>query len=279
MTLMTDPEFDTFFETYAKNVEQFSQSHYWRLSDELIKELARRHLGLTAGSALLDAGGGTGKWARWAAEEFGATVTVADKSAHMLAEAKRLLAGSQSMVTLLRSDLHDGAGLADSSFDAVLSTYGVLSFLEDPAAVFRTLFRVLKPGACGLLMSHSLANALHSKINRDGASPEELTELMRTRLVRWADHVPQLRVFSAADLRTLARAAGFDVPSVFGVTCLTHPGAEDFGYPYAEQSEISQKLADEAYFATALRLELDAAENHDWAERAVNLMVKIRRPG
>jgi ubiquinone/menaquinone biosynthesis C-methylase UbiE len=278
MSLMTGAEFDAFFEPYAGNVEGFYEAAYWKLSDELIKELVRRHLGVTAGSQVLDAGGGTGRWARWLAEEFDTAVTIADKSPRMLAEAERNVAHLGERVTRVECDLEDATQLPDRHFDAVLSTYGVLSFFDDPAAAFRTLYRVLKPGAYGLLMSHSLTNALHSKIHRDGAGPEELQSILDTGVVKWAPHVPQLRVFRAADLRRLATDAGFEAPAVFGVTCLTWPGPEDFGYPYDALSSISTALEGEAYFASALRLELVASEHAEWAERGVNLMIKVRRP-
>lgn len=279
---MSDEEFERFFEPYAGNVEGFYEAAYWTLSDELIKELIRRHLAPVPGQAWLDAGGGTGRWAMWAAAEFAVSVTVADRSGSMLEQARRNLDAAElpagATVHLVRCDLHDAPELADRSFDAVISTYGVLSFLDDPAAAFDTLFRVLRPGGRALLMSHSLSNALASKVNRDGAGAEELRALVDQRIVRWTPHVPPLRVFTAQDLRTLADNAGFVAEAVYGVTAVTSPGPEDFGYPYGELSAVSKALADPDYFATALQLELFASERPEWAERGTNLMIQVRRP-
>ncbi|WP_311666609.1 class I SAM-dependent methyltransferase [Streptomyces chisholmiae] len=277
---MSETEFDTFFEPYAGNVEGFYEATYWRLADDLIKELFRRHLGVRPGQHILDAGGGTGRWAIWAAGEFRSSVTVADRSGHMLRQAEKNLAASPDApdVRLVECDLHDAPELADAQFDAVISTYGVLSFLEDPDAAFRTLFRVLRPGGQALLMSHSYSNALASKVNRDGADVAELRELAERRIVRWAPHVPPLRVFSAQDLRDHATAAGFEAQAVFGVTSVVSPGPEDFGYPYDAISEVSRRLEDPAYFATVLDLELAASERPESAERGTNLMIKVRRP-
>jgi len=277
MTLMTTAEFERFFEPYAPNVAGFSEAGFWRLSDALIKGLVRRHLAIGSASAVLDAGGGTGRWAAWLAEEFDCAVTVADKSESMLAEARRTVADLP--VTLTRCDLQDAPDLPDQAFDAILSTYGVLSFLDDPAAAFRTLYRVARPGAAGLLMSHSLSTALASKINRDGGTPEEMRTLLETGIVKWSDHVPPLRVFTATELRELAVAAGFEVVGVYGVPCLTMPGREDFGYPYQKFSDISVALDDREYFACVVELELAAMERPEWTERGLNLMVHVRRPG
>ncbi|MFN8074461.1 MAG: methyltransferase domain-containing protein [Kineosporiaceae bacterium] len=280
MTLMTDKDFDTFFSSYAPQVAGFDEADYWRLSDELIKELVRRHLGLAEGARVVDVGGGTGRWGAWMAREFGVRVTIADRSKDMLNEAAATVAslGLTDLVDLVACDIHDAPELPTASADAVLSTYGVLSFLDDPQAAFREVARVMKPGATGLLMSHSFSNALTSKICRDGAGAEELAELGRTRIVKWAPHVPALRVFSTTDLSELATNAGLEVTGMFGVTALTMPGPEDFGYPYTTLSTVSQALRDPEYFRTVLDLELKASEEPGWAERGVNLMIKVRRP-
>ncbi|MEU3017498.1 methyltransferase domain-containing protein [Nocardiopsis sp. NPDC007018] len=277
---MSNQQFTDFFEPYAGNVEGFYEVAYWKLSDELIKELMRRHLNLPSGGHLIDVGGGTGRWALWAAAEFQAEVTVADKSPRMLEQARHNVAeaGGEDRVTLVECDLQDASELPSDHYDAMISTYGVLSFLDRPADAFRTLHRVLKPGGIALLMSHSLSNALASKVNRDGAGVEELRELSEKQIVRWAPHVPPLRVFSAQDLRGLGEEAGFEALGVFGVTSVVSPGPEDFGYPYDKISAVSQALQDPDYFATVLDLELRASERGEWAERGTNLMLKVRKP-
>lgn len=281
MSLMAQEEFNEFFESYSGNVEGFYEAAYWRLADELIKELARRHLGISPGGKLLDAGGGTGRWGVWYSSALDVDVTIADMSASMLDQARRTIDAARPARTprLVACDLCDAPELGDAEFDGIMSTYGVLSFLEDPAAAFRTLHRVLKPGGRALLMSHSLSNALHSKANRDGADAAELAEILKTGTVRWAPHVPRLRVFSAEDLRGLATDAGFEVRGVFGVTSVVHPGPEDFGYPYESISTVSQQLTDGTYFKQALELEIAASERPDWAERGVNLMLYVEKPG
>jgi len=282
MTLISDEQFTEFFRPYANNLEGFYQAAYWTLSDELIKELIRRHLGAKPGYRILDAGGGTGRWALWMAAELGVRVTVADKSEAMLDQARRNLAARGSTgqpVELLHCDLHDAPQLPSDHFDAVTATYGVLSFLDAPPTVFETLYRVMKPGAIGLLMSHSLSTALGSKLSRDLASPDELRDLAETSIVRWAPGVPPLRVYTAVELENLACTAGFAVDGVFGVTTLVMPGSQDFGYPYEEISPISRALEDPQFFRRALDLELEASERPGWAERGVNLMIKVRKPG
>jgi cyclopropane fatty-acyl-phospholipid synthase-like methyltransferase len=279
MTLYSEEEFTRFFEPYATNVDGFYEADYWRLSDEVIKSLVQKHLGVSPGQDLLDAGGGSGRWALWYSEHLDCRVTVADLSEHMLAQARAMVTetGRQDSISTVACDLQDAPQLQDSSFDALMSTYGVLSFLHDPAAAFRTFYRVLRPGAHGLLMSHSLTTALTSKV-QDGAPVEELRSIMDTRTVRWADGVPRLRVFTPSDLAQLADSAGFVVVGVYGVTAVVMPGREDFGFPYNGISEVSRHLQDPEFFAEALRLEQLVCDTDSGAGRGVNLLLHVRKP-
>lgn len=280
MTLYSRSDFDAFFDGYAPNVEGFYEVAYWSLADAVIQELARKHLNVRPGDHIIDAGGGTGRWACWYAQNLDVRVTIADKSEAMLAEAEKVVAqaGLSDRISLVLCDLENAPELADASFDGLMSTYGVLSFLDRPAAAYETFARVLKPGSHGLLMSHSLSNALASKVNRDGASAAELEELLTTRIVRWSPSVPPLRVYSTTDLAGLATDAGLEPVDCFGVTAIASPGADDFGYPYTRTSEISKRLTDPEWFRQALRLELAAAQEPGWAERGTNLMQLVRRP-
>lgn len=279
MALYTDQQFNDFFEGYAPNVEGFYEVAYWHLSDVVIQQLVRRHLGVRPGDHIVDAGGGTGRWACWYAQHLDVEVTIADKSEAMLEEAAKIVAdaGLSDKVHFVQTDLQDGAGLGDDAFDGLVSTYGVLSFIDDIEATYRTFQRILKPGANGLAMCHSLANALSSKVNRDGAPISELRELAEKQIVRWSDSVPPLRVYSAADLDEAARAAGLAAHGCFGITTIASPGAADFGYPYTSVSDISQRLSDPEWFRYVLELELMAAERPEWAERGTNLMHRFSK--
>ncbi|MDX3067730.1 methyltransferase domain-containing protein [Streptomyces scabiei] len=283
MALIDDDTFEEFFEPYAKNVDHFYEASYWRLCDEVIRELIRRHLGVQPGEHILDAGGGTGRWAQWCVRELGTRVTVADRSRNMLDQAARSLKASQDTalaekIELLGCDIEDAPELPGDTFDGVISIYNMLSFNTDPGRAFATMHRALKRGKHGLIMGQGFANALASKFNRDLASPDEIRKLGETSIVQWAPHVPPLRVFSAADLTELATKAGFEVRGVFGVTSLVQPGPEDFTYPYDKMSDISRLLDDPAGFEAALEQELARNGQPGWADRGVNLMVHVYKP-
>jgi SAM-dependent methyltransferase len=198
----------------------------------------------------------------------------------MLERARLKLAGNpfSSQIELVQCDLEDDPALPTRYFNAVVSTYGVLSFMNDPLSAFRKLYTVMRPGAIGLLMSHSRSTALSSKLNVDFATPGELLELAESGIVRWEPDMPTLRTYTSDELTELALAADLEVDRFFGITSLVMPGREDVSFQENGKSAISRALENCDFFKTALDLELRASEEPGWAERGVNLMIKVRRP-
>lgn len=276
--LMTDEEFDTFFEPYAENAEKFYEAAYWRFSDELVKHHIRSHLSTAPGGRVVDAGGGTGRWANWLADELGVSVCVADKSMAMLEQAIRLTGQrDDDLIDTLHCDLERPGALGSGAYDGGISTYGVWSFVSDPVAAFRTVFTSLKPGSIFLAMAHGYANALQSKLSSGNASTEEIATLRDTGIVKWADHVPPLRTFSSATFARAAEAAGFKCLRVYGIGVVVHPGPEDFGYPYVSESRISASLRDPGFFQSALETEKMIAGQPELADRGTNLLIALQK--
>jgi SAM-dependent methyltransferase len=277
--LMTDEEFGTFFEPYAKNAENFYEAMYWRFSDELVKYHIRSLLSVDAGGRVLDAGGGTGRWANWLADELGVAVAVADKSTAMLERARAIVAKrNDDLVSLLQRDLDQPGSLEGETYDGAVSTYGVWSFVNDPVIAFRNVYDALRPGGVFLAMCHGYANALESKLSSGAAGAEEIARLRQTAVVKWAEHVPSLRTFSSASFSEAAEAGGFECLRVYGIGVVVHPGPEDFGYPYVSESHISASLRQPDFFHEALETEKVLASSPELADRGTNLLIALRKP-
>ncbi len=90
---------------------------------------------------VLDVATGTGAVARELLERKGCTVVGLDQSPEMLAEARRRLPSS---VTLVEGTA-DEIPVPDAAFDALTFTY-LLRYVDDPAATLRELARVVRPG-------------------------------------------------------------------------------------------------------------------------------------
>jgi SAM-dependent methyltransferase len=252
---------------------------YWCFSDELVKHHIRSLLSVDAGGQVVDAGGGTGRWANWLADELGVAVTVADKSAAMRKQAHMLVAGrGDDLVSVLQCDLEQAGSLGAQVYDGAISTYGVWSFVNDPVAAFRSVFDALRPGGVFLAMCHGYANALESKLNSGTATAEEIARLRDSAIVKWAGHVPPLRTFSSASFSEAAEAAGFECLRVYGIGVVVHPGPEDFGYPYVSESHISASLRQPDFFREALETEKLLAARPELTDRGTNLLIALRKP-
>ena len=90
---------------------------------------------------VLDVATGTGAVARELLARRGCTVVGLDQSPEMLAEARRRLPSS---VTLVEGEA-DALPFPDAAFDALTFTY-LLRYVPDPGATLRELARVVRPG-------------------------------------------------------------------------------------------------------------------------------------
>lgn len=92
-------------------------------------------------ATVLDVATGTGAVARELLAQKRCTVVGLDQSPEMLAEARRRLPAS---VTLIEGQA-EKLPFPDAAFDALTFTY-LLRYVDDPAAVLRELARVVRPG-------------------------------------------------------------------------------------------------------------------------------------
>ena len=120
-----------------------------RLEAKTDARLTRRFLRLTRlrrGQLALDAGAGTGAVARVMANVVGdeGLVVALDGSVPRLAAGRTIAFGSPGHLSFLSGDLRR-TPLREASFDYVWCRF-VFEYLEDPAAVFDELLRLVKPG-------------------------------------------------------------------------------------------------------------------------------------
>ncbi|GLE04178.1 hypothetical protein PINS_up013089 [Pythium insidiosum] len=115
----------------------------------------------TSPRELLDVACGTGALAIAAAIEWGFTVTATDYSPGMIArlDAKCRRLSASDRITCRVVDGHTLEGLADETFDVVLSNFGIFLF-PDRVAAWRSALRVLRPS--GRLLATSWDATSHN---------------------------------------------------------------------------------------------------------------------
>ena len=104
-------------------------------------------IGITPGLRVLDLGCGDGTTALPAARR-GANVTGIDIASNLVAAGNaRAAAAGLTNLRFQQGDAADLAGIADDSFDLLVSVFGAM-FAPRPYDVAREMARVVRPGGC-----------------------------------------------------------------------------------------------------------------------------------
>jgi ubiquinone/menaquinone biosynthesis C-methylase UbiE len=237
----------TFSDNAAENYERYFVP---ALGAPIAGDLVGR-AALRAGERVLDVACGTGIVARLAAEQVGATGTVAglDVNPGMLAVARSAIPDETTV------DWHEASAeampLPDGVFDVVLCQMG-LQFIPDRSAALAEMRRVLAPG--GRLV-----------LNVPGPTPPPLAVMADALATHVAPEVAAFvhAVFSLHDpqeLRALLDAAGFtDVAIDRPIKTLRVPPPRDFLWQYLHSTPMAGALA-QADDAARAALEADVVD-------------------
>ncbi len=268
--------FDKFFEPYSKNVDQVDQtSAFWRLSDALILEIMKKEISpfINENTVILDAGGGTARWAIKINDALKVSIIVYDRSKDMLAKAHEnvRVANKSDSISLVEGDITNMNSIPDASIDHIVSIYSPLSFIYDQEKALSELYRVLKKGGKLLIMSHGHHNALYSKINNYRTEVTQLKNLEKARIVKWSDHVPDLVTHSKESIEALLHKTNFSPIKTYGVPIYVQPGPEDFDPNNEKVSAISKYLEDPIVFQSIFDLEMRHNGDSTICNRGMNI--------
>jgi SAM-dependent methyltransferase len=269
-------EVRVFFDRRAAVYDPVADRPYWAFSDRVLLALLRRTLlaGLGEGEGLriLDAGGGTGRWALRILRELPrATAVLADLSPEMLEVARRKASrsGARDRLSLLELDLNAPLPRRLGLFDVVLCFNNVAGLVADPAALVRRLVRATAPGGRVALVLPNLWQAA-AKSLRDGC-PGELTRLAARSAVRYGDGVPEVLVFTPSVARRCLEKAGCVNVAVRGFPVSVHPEGPG--------EDLPAHLDDPRLLRRLLPLETELCLPGEAAARGNSLLAIGRRPG
>jgi ubiquinone/menaquinone biosynthesis C-methylase UbiE len=139
-------EIESYDDKKSESYDEVFGALYFRVYDAVTWRYLEPHVPAEPDAVVLDAGGGTARWAIRMAEK-GCKVVLLDSSEKMLrAAAEKVEAkGLQHRITLKKGDIAD-TGYADETFDMVLCEHALFLFKEPDVAI-RELKRVLKKNA------------------------------------------------------------------------------------------------------------------------------------
>lgn len=263
-----------FFDRRAAVYDPVADRPYWAFSDRVLLALLRRTLlgGLGEGEGLriLDAGGGTGRWAfHLLAELPRATALLADVSTGMLDAARRKAARSKARARLSFVELDLNAPIPRhlGRFDVVLCFHNVAGLVADPAALVRRLVRAAAPGGRVAFVLPNLWQAAARTLS-DGRAGE-LRRLATRSSVVYGDGVPELLVFTPSVARACLERAGCTEVAVRGFPVSIHPEGPG--------EDLPARLSDPRLLRRLVPREADLCMPEEAAARGNNLLATGRR--
>lgn len=272
---MDKNEFDNFFESYSKNVDNANRHGFWKLSDALIAQIIKENIPINIDekSVILDAGGGTGRWVCDLSKIYKSKFIVYDLSMDMLEKAKKNIRSVciENRVKLVEGDMKNMEIIKSESIDYIISIYSPISFIYDKEKAFNELFRILKKGGKIIIMGHGFFNAIASKINNYCVDLKELEKLEKEQIVKWGEYVPELNVFSKEIMENDLKQAGFSLDKIYGVPVFIQPGPEDFDSENVKKSRISAALENEDFFNAVFKLEMKYNYQDTVVNRGMNI--------
>lgn len=210
----------------------------------------------TSSLRALDLGCGTGaNGVRLA--QLGFHVTLLDASPAMLEYAKRSAqrAGVADQMVLRHGDASRVTTLVDAeSFDLIVC-HNVLEFVEDPSAVLSSVGRVMRNSSS--LLSVLVRNQ-PGEVWKAALVNGDLAAAERNLTAEWGDeslYGGKVRLFTAERLRTMMRAASFEVAAERGARVLSDylPAKISRDHEYRRILELEHKLGMHPEFAAVAR--------------------------
>lgn len=155
-------EMKNYFDKISESYDEVFDALYFRVYDAVTWKYLEPYVPVEPNTVVLDAGGGTARWAIRMARK-GCRVVLMDSSEKMLRDASRKVEakGLQQQITLRCGDMTE-ISFADETFDMVLCEHA-LFLLREPDVAIRELKRVLKEdGALVVSAQNRYVQALSS---------------------------------------------------------------------------------------------------------------------
>ncbi len=229
-------EIKDYFAKKANKYDLVDDQLYWKLSDDVLKEILKIKLIDKLKSidqlAILDAGAGTGRWSFVLYEllkdkKINLCFDLVDITREMLNEADKKidLAKLNNIFKTHLQNIEDLSEYKNNHYNVAISFYNVLSFVNEPLIAIKEVFKKIKPG--GIYLS-VVANKYHAYFfNILNGNIADLDKIDNESLVRFNSDMPSIHCFTPNDIHNLYLKAGFENIEVIGFPNLIYPNIED----------------------------------------------------
>jgi len=209
----------SYYNRKTKNYDDVFEMFVFRALDAITWKYLEPYLPENPEALVLDAGGGTGRWAIHMAEK-GCKVVLLDASEEMLKAATRNVkrAGLESRITVKKGDLIS-TGYADETFEMAFCEQTLFLF-KKPDTLLGEIHRVLKKRARLIISAQNLYAQCLASIS-ENPNPDNVDNALRTlsrkRYNTMAnDGKVKIYTWTPNEFRVMLERNGFDVEKIVG---------------------------------------------------------------
>lgn len=222
-----------FYSTFAKKFDEFNERGYGKFADELLWRLIIPYLPMkTTQIKILDAGGGTGKYAIKIAKFYikhqikHFKIYLLDITPSMLeiATHKIKLHHLEKWIKLIEGDLEKTPFLS-SYFDLVISLNDPIGYSTDPTKAIKELLRVVKNDGRLIISIDNKFDVLRFLIS--SRQFKKIKKLDKTNRIQWTKDMPLLYTFTPNTLKKIVKRAGGKIEKILGYPVFTYPTPQD----------------------------------------------------
>lgn len=243
---MTERFWKEYFDGAASTYEEiYDDLHFWRLYHEITWTNIKKYLPEDKSRPVLDAGGGSGFWARKLAErEY--RVVCTDISEGMLREGKRKVSGTslEKKISFIGANITEMGLFPTNYFSLVLAEGDPISYCENPKKAIQEMVRVAQKNSHVIASVDSFFGALWRMFQSQDF--RDLGLLMSRGNTTYQDAGEQHN-FTVEELRLLFQNNGLDVIDIIAKPMLTT------AIPWDKMENV---LADQSVMEKILGLEL-----------------------
>ena len=230
----------SFYRKFAARYDELaSASYYKKVYDEITWRLTEPFLPETG--VVLDAGGGTGRWAIPIAKR-GLRVVVYDISKEMLEVALKKAEEEDlsHLISTMEGDVRK-VRFPDSTFDFVLAEGDPISYCGNPEKAVQELARVLKPGSYISAGVDSVYSIAFSMLNMESKPIDKIGSFLRDKKVYIENLGFYTWAFTPRGLQELFTKCGLEVVRIAGKPVL-FLGKPETGYIFEDSKKVRKLI-------------------------------------
>ena len=230
----------SFYRKFAARYDELAAaSYYKKIYDEITWRVTEPFLPETG--VVLDAGGGTGRWAIPMAER-GLRVVVCDISKEMLEVALKKVEEEDlsHLISTMEGDIRR-IRFSDSTFDFVLAEGDPISYCGNPEKAVQELARVLKPGCYLSAGVDSVYSIVFSMLNTESEPIDKIASFLRDKKIYIEDLGFYTWAFTPRGLQGLFTKCGLEVVKLAGKPIL-FLGKPETSYIFEDQKKVRKLI-------------------------------------